>query len=65
MLVFLFGLLSLALLLAVARQRAEIARLRAERRLARITRGSWEAFHRPPAALSALGWWPGRDGASR
>jgi len=65
MLVFLFGLLSLALLLAVARQRAEIARLRAERRRARIIPGSWEAFHRPPVALPALGWWPGRDGAPR
>ena len=57
MLLLLSFLVTLTLLFAFARQRAEIIRLRLERRLAYVAPGSWEPFRRlPPAAPPAPGW---------
>jgi hypothetical protein len=60
MLSVLLGLSSFTLLVAVAQQRAEIARLRRWRRMDRESHGSWAAFHAHPADLAAARWWSGR-----
>jgi hypothetical protein len=59
MLAALLGFVSLVLAYALARERAQNVRLRAERRLLRLAPGSWEAFHRIPARRARAHALPG------